>query len=169
MTHYPTIWPGVCLYSASLVALGLPPGELPHIEAEVPAGRSLLNRQQQESVSPVPTRCFPLSWMRPVGIHRLPGGGFDFPTGLHLSHQRKHLHSFCPESSCWAHCRKAVISEAALHRTSVSTCSTELLWREQTGRKTAAPHCQAGLKASPQMGPSSNTLGSSRAQNLRLC
>lgn len=106
---------------------------------------SQLNREKQESAALVPTSCSIPSWMRPVGIHR---GSLElaltFPRGYTSSHQRKHLCSFCPESSCWAHCRRAVISEAPLPRSSASTCSTELFpWRGQTEGKTVPPRCLA--------------------------
>lgn len=43
-----------------------------------------------------------------------------FPLGYTSSHQGKHLCCFCPKSSCWAHYRRAVISEATLQRAPAS-------------------------------------------------
>lgn len=93
-----------------------------------------------------------------------------FPLGYTSSHQGKHLCVFCPESGCWAHCRRSVISEAALHRTSASTWSTELLWREQTGCRGYHSICLARPTKPYHRWPvSSNTRRSSRPQHLRLC
>lgn len=121
----PPIWAGGCLYSVRILPCQ-PCAYLreisPRLRQRSQQGRQL-NREKQESASLVPTSCSIPSWMGPVGIHR---GSLElaltFPLGYTSSHQRKHLCSFCPESSCWAHCRRAVISEAPLPRSSASTC-----------------------------------------------
>lgn len=91
-----------------------------------------------------------------------PRGAMIFPLGYTSSHQGKHLCNFCPKSSCWVHCRRAVISEAILQRAPASTWSPEeesttpSTWQDPQSLATDRP-------------VSSNTRCSSRPQRLGLC
>lgn len=118
-------------------------------DAEVPAeqtaaGASLSHPHQVLHLQPDEVRGDPQSSSRVAII---------FSLGYTSSHQGKHLCSFCPKSSCWAHCRRAVISEATLQRAPASTRSPELLWREQTRGRQVPLHLPGKTrKASPQTG-----------------
>lgn len=109
----------------SLPALCLPQGELPQTDAEVPAGKPAEQREAGDSLSCPQQLLHPQLDAASGDLQRVPGVALAFPLGYTSSHQRKHLCSFCPQSSCWAHCRRAVISRGS---SAQNTCFYRQRW-----------------------------------------